>query len=124
MFVFLLNLFIFRYKAEGDPSEGFATFVTEEVGEMFTSLGSKSSPTSGISTAHFGDEESDESQHSSSHPMVSGMTSGTGTRTAGGAGKTKLSSIKSSSASSKRTPGSKRGSGYSSAGIDDSQEGL
>lgn len=78
----------------------------------------------GISTTHFGDEESDDSQHtSSSHPMVSGMTSGTGTRTAGGAGKTKLSSIKASSASSKRS-GSKKGSGYSSTSLDDSQDGL
>lgn len=61
---------------------------------------------SGIGAAHFGDEESDESQHSS-HPMVtSGSKSG---------GKTKLSSIKSSKKSPKK---------YSTASLDDSQEGL
>lgn len=62
---------------------------------------------SGIGATHFGDEESDESQHSS-HPMV---TSGSKT-----SGKTKLSSIK----STKKTSPKK----YSTTSLDDSQEGL
>jgi hypothetical protein len=75
---------------------------------------SKQSPMSGISATHFGDEESDESQHST-HPMVSGLTSGSSqSRTAG---KAKLSTIKSTKKSPKK-------SGYSNAGMDDSQEGL
>lgn len=67
---------------------------------------------SGISTTHFGDEESDESHHSS-HPMV---TSGSSQSRSGG--KAKLSTIK----SSKKSP--KKNSGYSGASLDDSQDGL
>jgi hypothetical protein len=72
----------------------------------------------GISATHFGDEESDESQHSS-HPMVSGLTSGSSQ--AKSTGKAKLSTIKSSG---KKSPASKKSGGYSNSVLDDSQEGL
>jgi hypothetical protein len=89
--------------------------VTEEISEMFTSS-SKPSPVGGLSATHFGDEESDDSQHSS-HPMVTSGTSSSSTTKS--SGKTKLSAIKSSSASSKRSSGSKKASGYTSTNFDE-----
>jgi hypothetical protein len=109
----LISWCVFRYKQEGDPNEGFATFVTEEVADIISAFSSKQSPMSGISATHFGDEESDESQHST-HPMV---TSGSSSRTAG---KAKLSTIK--SGSKNKSP--KKTSGYSGASMDESQDGL
>jgi hypothetical protein len=116
--VSLSSSFSLRYKTEGDANEGFATFVTEEIAEIISSFSSKSSPMDGISATHFGDEESDESQHSS-HPMVSGLTSGS-SQTKSGGGKAKLSTIK----SGKKSTSPKKSAGYSNSVLDDSQDGL